>query len=807
MSNTMTVKAKPTTTEQLAISTIVKNHDQNHNHHDEEGEPNVGLEFDTAEDAQEWYSNYATKKGFRIRIGQLYRSRIDGSVMSRRYVCSKEGFQTSSRTGCPAFIRVQRVDDSGKWVLANVNKEHNHAMENADETCVPKIVQRKVVVDRTVKLKSKSSSGLRSFDDDGPSSRSGVVDFKRVVNQTTKLKSSTGLRSLDEDDGLSGRCGVIDFKRVRRERVNGESRGGEPYKGLEFVTAGEAYEFYHSYAVNTGFRVRIGQLFRSKNDGSITSRRFICSKEGHQHPSRVGCGAFMRIQRQATGRWLVDRCHNEHNHELGLPGDVSERVSLKGFKEEGSCELENMDLVESNGGLSLVTRSRESRIGSDWYNELFDYFQSRQAEDMGFFYAVEVHKGRAMSVLWADSRSRFACTQFGDAVVFDTTYRRGSCLVPLALFVGVNHHRQPVLLGCALIAEESEESFTWVFQAWLRAMSGRCPISIVADQDRAILHSVAQVFPGTHHRFSPWQVVAKEQEAIGALRSMNPEFKYEYETCISQSQTPNEFEAAWNVLINKYNLRENTWLKEMYNMRKSWVPLYIRGTFFAGIPIDGSFKSYFGNILTSQAPLCEFIIRYEKSLEQRREEERKEDFNSFNLQPVLHTKDPIEDQGRRLYTITMFKVFQKELLECYSYVAIKINVEGAISRYLVQKCGNGDERNTVAFNASNLNISCSCKMFEFEGVLCRHALKVFQIMNIRELPSRYILHRWTKDAKYGILRDVDSGGTSQDYKALMLWSLREEAKNYIEAGTTSLERYKLAFEIMQEGRRNLCWQN
>ncbi|KAF3616037.1 Protein FAR1-RELATED SEQUENCE 12 [Capsicum annuum] len=445
-----------------------------------------GLEFDMAEDAQEWYSDFATKK--------------------------RRRFQTSSRTGCPAFIRVQRVD-SGKWVLANVNEEHNYAMENAGAICVSKIVQRKVI-DGTVKL-----------------------------NQS---------RLLDLDQLMMMVCLV----------------------GLVFL------------------------ILRGPREGG----------------------------------WLIVFTI-EHNHELGPPGDVSDRVSLKGFKEEGSCELENMDLAESNGGLSLVSRSRESKIGSDWYNEFSDYFQARQAEDLRFFYAVEMHKGRAMSVLWADSRSRFACTQFGDVIVFDTTYRKGSCLVPLASFIGINHHRQPVLLGCALVVEDSEESFTWVFQAWPRAMSGRCPVYIVSDQDRAIQHSIAQVFPGTHHRFSPWQVVEKEQETIGALRPMNPEFKY-----------------------------------------------------------------------------------------------------------------------------------------------------------LVQKCGNGDERNTVAFNVSNLNISCSCKMFEFEGVLCRHALKVFKIMNIRELPSRYIVHRWTKDAKYGILCDVDSGGTSQDYKALMFWSLREEAKNYIETGTTSLER-------------------
>ncbi|KAK4405660.1 protein FAR1-RELATED SEQUENCE 7 [Sesamum angolense] len=651
LGNIMTVRTKPAA---LLVA-------QSNGHRDDEGEskmePQVGLEFDSAEEAQEFYSCYATQVGFKIRIGQLYRSRVDGS----------EKFVHLGYKG-------------------------------------------KVFPTPRSSVGGASRTGIRSHEDDSPSD-------------------------------------IVDIKRLKKDAAGGPV--GEPYKGLEFNSANDAYKFYYTYAANIGFRIRIGQLFRSKHDGSITSRRFVCSKEGHQHPSRVGCGAYMRIQRQESGRWVVDRLQKEHNHEFETPTDPSRLVSVasKGYnREEGSSVLENLDLVETNGGLSLVKRVRESNIGSDWYNVVLDYFQSRQAEDTGFFYAVEMREGKGMNIFWADARSRFSCAQFGDAVVFDTTYRRGSYSVPLASFVGVNHHRQPLLLGCAIIAEESEESFTWIFQAWARAMSGCRPVSIIADQDRAIQQSIAQVFPGTHHRFSAWQILAKEQENLGALLSMDAEFKYEYETCIFQSQTASEFDSAWNMLMNKYNLRENAWFKEMYRMRKSWVPLHIKGTFFAGIPVDGSLKSYFGTILTAQTPLNEFIVRYEKALKHCREEERKEDFNSFNLQAVLHTKDPIEEQCRRLYTITMFKVFQKELLECYSYVGIKINVEGAISRYLVQKCGNG-ERNTVAFNASTLNISCSCKMFEFEGVLCRHALKVFQIMNIRELPSRYILHRWSKNAK------------------------------------------------------------
>lgn len=97
-------------------------------------------------------------------------------------------------------------------------------------------------------------------------------------------------------------------------------------------------------------------------------------------------------------------------------------------------------------------------------------------------------------------------------------------------------------------------------------------------------------------------------------------------------------------------------------------------------------------------------------------------------------------------------------------------------------------------------------MFEHEGLLCRHVLKVFNLLEVKELPSKYILHRWTKNAEFGFVRDMESGVSSQDLKALMVWSLREAASKYIEFGTSSLEKYKLAYEIMREGGKKLCWQ-
>lgn len=287
---------------------------------------------------------------------------------------------------------------------------------------------------------------------------------------------------------------------------------------------------------------------------------------------------------------------------------------------------------------------------------------------------------------------------------------------------------------------------------------------------------------------------------------MDNAFKCEYENCILKSQTADEFDTAWNALLNRYGLKENVWLTDMYEKRASWVPLYLRGTFFAGMSLNESIEPFFGTVVNAQTPVSEFVSRYERGLERHREGERNEDFNSFNLQAFLQTKEPVEEQCRRLYTLTVFKIFQKELLQSYSYLGYKIYEEGATSRYLVRKCGNDYDKNMVTLCASNLNVSCSCQMFEFEGVLCRHVLRVLQILDVREIPSRYILHRWTRNAEYGIVRDVESGGISQEPRALMLWSLRETASKYIEAGSASHEKYKLAYEIMREGGRKLCWQ-
>ncbi|KAF2536391.1 hypothetical protein F2Q68_00022394 [Brassica cretica] len=174
------------------------------------------------------------------------------------------------------------------------------------------------------------------------------------------------------------------------------------------------------------------------------------------------------------------------------------------------------------------------------------------------------------------------------------------------------------------------------------------------------------------------------------------------------------------------------------------------------MPISGAIEPFFGASLDALTPLGEFIPDEEGSRGRA---------------------------CRRLYTLTVFRIFQNELVQSYNYLCLKTHGEGAVSRFLVRK---ESEKHAVTFSASNRSSSCSCQMFEHEGVLCRHILKVFNLLDVRELPS--------------------IGVSSRDLKALMVWSLREAASKYIEFGTSSLEKYTLAYEIMREGGKKLCCQ-
>jgi hypothetical protein len=431
----------------------------------------------------------------------------------------------------------------------------------------------------------------------------------------------------------------------------------EPYEGMEFDSEQAARIFYNSYARRVGFSTRVSVYQRSRRDGSIICRQIVCSREGFRREgaenrskrqrtiTRVGCKAQMTVKKQSSGKWAVSKLVKEHNHELVPPDKVHclrshrhvsgparsliDTLQAAGMGPSGVMSV----LIKESGGINNVgftkvdcqnymSSSRQRTLGSGG-QIIFDYLKRMQAEDPRFFYAVQGDFDNSTgNIFWADANSRMNYNYFGETVTFDTTYRMNRYRVPFAPFTGWNHHGQPVLFGCALLLNESESSFVWLFQTWLEAMSGRHPISITTDQDRIIRAAVVQVFPGTRHRFCKWNVFREAQEKLSDVYRSHPTFEAEFQKCINLSEKSDEFESCWESLLQRYDLGDHEWLQSMYNARQQWVPVYLRDTFFGEISItqgSDSINSYFDGYINASTNIQVLIKQYEKAIATRYE--------------------------------------------------------------------------------------------------------------------------------------------------------------------------------------------
>ncbi|KAF8393949.1 hypothetical protein HHK36_020151 [Tetracentron sinense] len=120
-----------------------------------------------------------------------------------------------------------------------------------------------------------------------------------------------------------------------------------------------------------------------------------------------------------------------------------------------------------------------------------------------------------------------------------------------------------------------------------------------------------------------------------------------------------------------------------------------------------SINSLFKGYVHSLTNLRDFVKRYEKALENRYEIEVRADFETSLM---------IEKKAAEAYTKTMFGLFDGQYLESLDCLVFHKGDDCGITCYHVRKVDTQKEHIVTCFN-SETTISCSCKMFEFEGIL------------------------------------------------------------------------------------------
>lgn len=671
------------------------------------------------------------------------------------------------------------------------------------------------------------------------------IDLRLPSGDHENIEESNGIvHMLDADekpqnlDDLNGSIIVFEDKIHTEEGLDMSTPIGamvdaeedvllEPLSGMEFNSHGEAYAFYQEYARTMGFNTAIQNSRRSKTTREFIDAKFACSRYGtkreydkslnrprgrqgnKQDPdsattrkacAKTDCKASMHVKRRSDGKWIIHRFEKEHNHEL-LPAQAVSEQTRRMYAAMAKQFAEYKNVVGlRNDPKSLCDKGRNLVIDVVDSNILLEFFTQMQATNSYFFHAVDVNENqRLKNFLWVDSKSRYDYINFSDVVCFDTTYLKNKYKMPLILFVGVNQHYQFILLGCALITDESEATFSWVMKTWLRAMGGQSPGTIITDHDRIIKAVVSEVFPSTVHYYCLWNILGKVSETFNHIIKENENFILKLEKCIYRSWTADVFEKRWHKLVERFELSDNELIQSLYEDRTKWAPSLMRGTLLAGmstIQRSDSVNSYFDKYVHKKTAVQEFVKQYEVIVQDRYEEEAKADSDTWNKQHTLKSPSPFEKQAAGVYTHAVFKKFQIEVL-------------GAVACHPKELAGNDDrtitykvqdfEKNqefTVTMDKLKSEVFCICHLFEFRGFLCRHALIVLQICGIANIPMHCLLKRWTKEAKnrYPVGAAFDNvQSRMQRYNDLCC-----RAVKLGEEGSLSQESYALALRALDD---------
>ncbi|KAM3760557.1 hypothetical protein ACB098_01G202800 [Castanea mollissima] len=269
-----------------------------------------------------------------------------------------------------------------------------------------------------------------------------------------------------------------------------------PFKGMEFEADEIAYDFYNEYGKNASFSIRKEYVNKCKKTGVVTSRRFRDQNiKNPRAETRCGCEAHLVIVlNRDSKKYAVNDYTAKHNHYLHLASTVHMMPSQRkvaathaieidlahesGLRLKQSYELlskqvggyDNLDFTKQDHKNYLRTK-RQKDMEHRETASLGRYISRQLKKNSSYYFATQLDCEELITnIFWADARMIIDYSHFGDVIMFDTTYSTNRDARPLGVFLGLNHHRETIVFGGALLYDETIESFVWLFETFLKAI-------------------------------------------------------------------------------------------------------------------------------------------------------------------------------------------------------------------------------------------------------------------------------------------------------------------------------------------------
>ena len=244
------------------------------------------------------------------------------------------------------------------------------------------------------------------------------------------------------------------------------------------------------------------------------------------------------------------------------------------------------------------------------------------------------------NIFWVDAKMILDYAYFGDVVTFDTTFGTNKEYRPFGVFLGLNHFRETTIFGAAILFDETEDSFTWLFETFLAAHNGQQPKTIYTDQDAAMGKAIKNVFTESYHGLCTFHIMQnaikhlsvkgqEEEEGEGDQEDEEPHILSDFSACMYGYEDKEAFEEAFDIMRTK--VHKQTWLDSIYKVKEKWVECYMRDVFSLGVrstQLSESLNNALKNHLKSDFDIVRFLRHFERAMEDKRTKELESEFEA-----------------------------------------------------------------------------------------------------------------------------------------------------------------------------------
>eukprot|EP00267_Zea_mays_P041791 XP_020393718.1 uncharacterized protein LOC109939800 [Zea mays] len=201
------------------------------------------------------------------------------------------------------------------------------------------------------------------------------------------------------------------------------------------------------------------------------------------------------------------------------------------------------------------------------------------------------------------------------------------------------------------------------------------------------------------------------------------DFKTRFQSIIHHPLNEMEFEAAWQMMLNDFQLHENNTLVRLYEIRKDWVPAFFKGDYCV-LMVSTQRNESMNKLVKSahvdaNTPLHQFAKQMMKLLHSRKMKEAKEALGCMGQKDTT-TLYMFEIRIARAYTRAVMTKFQETVKYATAY-QIDHDTEGDVNDWVVKhttrsnKIVWGQHQFKLRADVDAEKYSCECKHWEHTG--------------------------------------------------------------------------------------------